>query len=81
MGSAAIEVLAGLMPSYLTFALLTPLLGLSALTMITAANTTMQLATAPGLRGRIAVEWRRCFEEWGYAPESGTAIPAMVRGQ
>ena len=31
---------------------------------------------SPALRGRIAVEWRRCFEEWGYAPESGTAIPA-----
>jgi hypothetical protein len=21
----------------------------------------------PGLRERIAGEWRRCFEEWGYA--------------
>ena len=31
---------------------------------------------APALRGRIAVEWRRCFDEWGYAPEPGTAIPA-----
>ena len=30
---------------------------------------------APDLRGRIAVEWRRCFDEWGYAAESGTAIP------
>jgi hypothetical protein len=31
---------------------------------------------APDLRDRIAVEWRRCFDEWGYAPESGTAVPA-----
>ena len=22
---------------------------------------------APETRGRIAVEWRRCFEEWGYS--------------
>lgn len=31
---------------------------------------------APGLREQIAVEWRRCFDEWGYAPESGTVLPA-----
>ena len=31
---------------------------------------------SPALRKRITVEWRRCFDEWGYAPEPGTAIPA-----
>ena len=36
--------LAGLMPSYLTFALMTPLLGFSALTMITAANALVRLS-------------------------------------
>ncbi len=43
-----VEIVAGLMPSYLTFALLTPLVGLSALTMITAANAFMQLHTDAG---------------------------------
>ena len=44
----AVEIAAGLMPTYLTFALVTPLLGLTALTMITAANTFMQLHTDAG---------------------------------
>jgi len=58
---AAIEVLAGLMPSYLTFALLTPLLGLSALTMITAANAYMQLHTDAGFRGRVMALYMMIF--------------------
>ncbi len=49
----AIEVVLGLMPTYLTFALLTPLLGFSLLTMLNAANTTVQLSTAPEMRGRV----------------------------
>lgn len=48
-----IEIVLGLMPSYLTFALLTPLLGLSLLTMLNAANTTVQLSVAPVMRGRV----------------------------
>jgi MFS family permease len=49
----SIEVVLGLMPTYLTFALLTPLLGLSLLTMLNAANTTVQLSTDPAMRGRV----------------------------
>ena len=49
------------MPSYLTFALMTPLLGLSALTMITAANTFMQLHTDPGMRGRVMALYMMIF--------------------
>jgi MFS family permease len=48
-----IEVVLGVMPSYLTFALVTPLLGLSLLTMLNAANTTVQLSTDPAMRGRV----------------------------
>ena len=33
-----VEIASGLMPSYLWFALLTPLLGITVLTMITSAN-------------------------------------------
>ena len=50
---AAVEIALGLMPSYLTFAMLTPLLGLSLLTMLNAANTTVQLSVAPVMRGRV----------------------------
>ena len=38
-----------------------PLLGFTALTMITAANTTMQLATAPGMRGRVMALYLMVF--------------------
>ncbi|WP_110240786.1 MFS transporter [Nocardioides gilvus] len=44
---------AGLAPSYVTFALLCPVLGLSALTLITSANTYMQLNTKASVRGRV----------------------------
>ncbi|MFN8107973.1 MAG: MFS transporter [Nocardioidaceae bacterium] len=48
-----IEIALGLMPSYLTFALVSPLLGLSLLIMLNAANTTVQLSVHPMIRGRV----------------------------
>jgi MFS family permease len=57
----AVEILAGLSPTYLVYMLIVPLLGFSALTMITAANTTMQLATAPHLRGRVMALYLMVF--------------------
>ncbi|RNM17503.1 MFS transporter [Nocardioides pocheonensis] len=48
-----VEVALGLMPSYLTFALVTPLLGLCLLTMLNSANTTVQLSVSPSMRGRV----------------------------
>ncbi len=68
-----LEVLAGLMPSYLTFALMTPLLGLSALTMITAANATVQLSSAPVMRGRVMALYMMIFM-------GGTPVGAPVVG-
>jgi len=48
-----IEILAGLMPTYWTFfALLIPF-GFATLTFSTAANTTVQLAATPSMRGRV----------------------------
>jgi MFS family permease len=58
---AVIEVAAGLMPTYVTFAMMTPLLGLTALTMITAANTFMQLHTESGMRGRVMALYMMIF--------------------
>jgi len=50
---ALVEVALGLMPSYLVFAIATPLLGLSLITMLNSANTTVQLTTEPTMRGRV----------------------------
>lgn len=50
---AVVEIFLGLMPSYLAFAALTPLLGLSLLTMLNAANTSVQLSVDPAMRGRV----------------------------
>ncbi len=47
------EVVAGFLPSYVTFALFAPLIGLSTITLLNSANATMQLETAPQLRGRV----------------------------
>ncbi|CAA9296675.1 MAG: Uncharacterized MFS-type transporter [uncultured Friedmanniella sp.] len=48
-----IEVVAGLMPSYLTYAAILPLLGLAALLTLTAANASVQMTVDPRLRGRV----------------------------
>jgi MFS family permease len=67
------EVVAGLLPSYLTFALWTPVVGITALTMITAANTTIQLSVAPELRGRVMALYLMIFM-------GGTPLGAPVVG-
>jgi MFS family permease len=56
-----VEVAAGLMPTYLTFALVLPLLGLSALTMVTAANAYIQLTVTPQMRGRVSALYLMVF--------------------
>jgi MFS family permease len=66
-------VLAGLMPTYLTFALLAPVTGLAALTFITSANTYMQLHTDAGVRGRVMALYMMIFM-------GGTPIGAPVIG-
>jgi MFS family permease len=57
----AAEVVAGLMPTYVAFAVWLPMLGLAALTMITAANATMQLSVSPGMRGRVMALYMMIF--------------------
>ena len=48
-----VEVVAGLMPTYWSYAALQPLVGLAALLTLTAANATVQLNVDPQLRGRV----------------------------
>jgi len=47
------EVVAGLMPTYWSYAAALPVLGLGALLTLTAANAAVQLGTDPALRGRV----------------------------
>lgn len=68
-----VVTIAGLMPSYLTYALVTPLIGLSALTLITSANAYMQLNTEPGMRGRVMALYMMIFM-------GGTPVGAPVIG-
>nr|WP_205707702.1 MFS transporter [Kineococcus vitellinus] len=44
---------AALMPSYWLYLAVLPLLGLSSLTLLTAANATVQMSTEPRVRGRV----------------------------
>jgi MFS family permease len=61
VGFGLAEIVAGLMPTYLMFAVWLPVLGLAALTMITAANATMQLSVTPELRGRVMALYMMIF--------------------
>jgi MFS family permease len=58
---AVVEIIAGLMPTYVTFAAVLPILGLCALTMITSANATIQLTSSPMMRGRVAALYLMVF--------------------
>jgi MFS family permease len=57
----AVEVVAGLMPTYLTFALVLPLCGITALTLITAANALVQMSTDAAVRGRVMALYLAIF--------------------
>jgi MFS family permease len=48
-----VEVVAGLMPTYATYAAILPVLGLAALLTLTAANASVQMNVDPRLRGRV----------------------------
>jgi len=68
-----VEIFSGLMPSYATFALISPLIGLTALTMVTAANATVQLSVAPEMRGRVMALYMMIFQ-------GGTPLGAPIVG-
>jgi MFS family permease len=68
-----VELVAGLMPSYLTFAIFLPLCGLAALTVVTAANAYVQMAAAPEMRGRVMALYMAIFM-------GGTPIGAPLLG-
>ncbi|WP_372734570.1 MFS transporter [Nocardioides sp.] len=53
VGFGVAEIFAGLMPSYLTFAIFSPVIGLFIITLLNSANATMQLESDPAYRGRV----------------------------
>ncbi|WP_440901273.1 MFS transporter, partial [Actinosynnema sp.] len=71
-GAAAfgvLELLSGLMPTVLTAALALIPVGAAMMTFTTTANSTVQLAVAPGMRGRVMGVYMTVF--MGSAPLSG----------
>ena len=50
---AMVEIAAGLMPTYAWYAAVLPVLGLTTLLTLTAANASIQLGVEPRLRGRV----------------------------
>jgi MFS family permease len=66
-------VAAALMPTYVTFAVALIPVGLSALTLMTAANTSVQLATEPEMRGRVMALYIAIFM-------GGTPVGAPIIG-
>ncbi len=51
---AVLQTASGLMPTFATYAMVLPLIGLSVLTVITSANALVQLTSTPEMRGRVA---------------------------
>ncbi len=71
-----IEVVAGLMPTYVLFAIVLVPVGLTALTFITAANATMQLGVAPVMRGRVMALYMTVF--FGGTPVGAPLVGAIA---
>jgi len=72
----AVEVASGLMPTYLTFAAMLVPAGLTALTFITAANSTMQLGVTPVMRGRVMALYMAVF--FGGTPIGAPLVGAVA---
>ena len=53
LGFGVAEIVAGLLPTYLAFALFAPVIGFCTLTLLNSANATLQLESDPALRGRV----------------------------
>lgn len=65
LGAAAtfgvVEMVIGVMPTYTAFVVMTPLLGIAAMTTITSANTYIQLTVPRQLRGRVMALYLMVF--------------------
>jgi MFS family permease len=66
-------MLAGMMPTFVLFGAMLPLCGFAALTLVTAANTCVQLSAEPHMRGRVMALYMMIFM-------GGTPVGAPVLG-
>ncbi|WP_432561220.1 MFS transporter [Kineococcus sp. SYSU DK003] len=74
--AAAFGVLASvaaLMPTYALYLLVLPFMGLASLTLMTAANATVQMSTEPGMRGRVMAMYMSLMQ-------GGTVVGGPVVG-
>ena len=76
MAFGAVEIVAGLMPTYTLFALMLVPVGLTALTFITAANSIMQLGVDPVMRGRVMALYMAVF--FGGTPIGAPLVGAVA---
>jgi MFS family permease len=67
------EIFAGVLPSYVTFMIWTPMIGVFAITMANAANATIQLSVSPTMRGRVMALYMMIFM-------GGTPLGAPIVG-
>ena len=58
---SVLQIASGLMPTYLTYTAVLPLVGLCVLTMATTANAMIQLTSTPVMRGRVAALYLMVF--------------------
>jgi MFS family permease len=56
-----VTLVAGLMPTFATFALVLPIAGLTSMTLMTAANSFIQMAADPAMRGRVLALYLAVF--------------------
>ena len=62
IGFGLTSALSAVMPTYLTFGLSGILVGLFTLTLMTAANATVQISTEPAMRGRVVALYMLVFQ-------------------
>ncbi len=62
LGFGVAASLLAIMPTYLTYAIMCIPVGLASLTMMTAANATIQMSTEPQMRGRVMALYMMVFQ-------------------
>jgi MFS family permease len=72
-GFAVAELVAGSLPSYLLFAVFSPVIGFFTLTLLNSSNATMQLESDPLMRGRVMALYMTVVQ-------GGTPIGAPIIG-
>jgi MFS family permease len=73
LGFGVAEIVAGSLPTYVLFAVFTPVIGFSTLTLLNSANATMQLESDPLMRGRVMALYMTVVQ-------GGTPLGAPVIG-